>query len=132
MEKFIYPAVFNADTEAGGYVVTFPDLPDVITEGDNITEAYDMAKEALGAYIEMCIDGGENLPRPTAPDKIKPSAGGFVSLVDVDILQFKIKHSNKAVKKTLTIPEWLNKIAEAKQINFSAALQKALRQELGI
>jgi predicted RNase H-like HicB family nuclease len=129
MNKFIYSAVFEPDIEAGGYVVTFHDLP-VVTEGDTIAEAHFMATEALGAYIEMCLDDGDELPNPTPPNEIKPPEGGFVSLINVDMLQFKIQYSNKAVKKTLTIPEWLNNMAEAKHINFSAALQRALREDL--
>ena len=127
---FIYPAVFTPDENA--LMVTFPDLPMVITYGEGVTHAYEMAKEALGAYLEMAIDGNDQLPKPTAPDKIKTSKGGFVSLIDVDMIQFKTQYTNKAVKKTLTIPEWLNNMAEARHINFSATLQKALREELGI
>jgi predicted RNase H-like HicB family nuclease len=127
---FIYPAVFTPDGDA--LMVTFPDLPMVITYGEGITHAYEMAKEALGAYLEMAIDSGDKLPKPSAPNKVKISKGGFVSLIDVDLIQFKTMYTNKAIKKTLTIPEWLNNMAESKHINFSAILQKALRDELGI
>jgi predicted RNase H-like HicB family nuclease len=132
MNNFIYPAIFTPDLEVGGYVVTFPDLSGIITEGDDVKEALAMAKEALGSYIEMCVDDGEALPPPTAPDKIRAPEGGFISLIEVDLLHFKLQYSNKAVKKTLTIPEWLNSMAEARKINFSAVLKKGLRKELGI
>jgi hypothetical protein len=79
----------------------------------------------------MCLDDGSKLPNPTPPNEIKPPESGFVSLINVDMLQFKIQYSNKAVKKTLTIPEWLSNLAEARHIHFSATLQKALREELG-
>jgi predicted RNase H-like HicB family nuclease len=131
MNEFIYPALFTPDTEEGGYLITFPDLPDVITEGDSLTEAFHMAKEALGAYLEMCIDAGDALPEASAPDSIKIESG-FVSLIDVDIVQFKMQYSNKAVKKTLTLPEWLNSMAESRQVNFSQVLQEALRERLGV
>ena len=127
---FIYPAIFTPDENA--LMVTFPDLPMVITYGEGITHAYEMAKEALGTYLEMAIDSGDKLPKPTAPNKVKVSRDGFVSLIDVDMIRFKTQYVNKAVKKTLTIPEWLNNMAESRQINFSATLQKALREELGI
>jgi len=127
---FIYPAIFTPDEDA--LMVTFPDLPMVITYGEGTIHAYEMAKEALGAYLEMAIDNGDKLPKPTAPDKVKASKGGFVSLIDVDMIQFKTQYTNRAVKKTLSIPEWLNNMAESRQINFSAILQKALRDELGI
>ena len=127
---FLYPAAFTPDENA--LMVTFPDLPMVITYGEDVAHAYEMAKEALGAYIEMAIDGNDPLPKPTAPNKIKAPKGGFVSLIDVDMIQFKTQYANKAVKKTLTIPEWLSNMAESRHINFSATLQKALREELGI
>jgi predicted RNase H-like HicB family nuclease len=127
---FIYPAIFTPDEK--DLMVTFPDLPMVITYGEGITHAYEMAKEALGAYIEMAIDSGDKLPKPTTPNKLKAPKGGFISLIDVDMIQFKTQYANKAVKKTLTIPEWLNNMAEARHINFSLTLQKALREELGI
>ena len=127
---FIYPAIFTPDDNA--LMVTFPDLPMVITYGESIAHAYEMAKEALGAYLEMAIDSGDKLPEPTAPNKVKIPKGGFISLIDIDMIQFKIQYANKAIKKTLTIPEWLNNMAESRHINFSITLQKALREELGI
>jgi predicted RNase H-like HicB family nuclease len=130
MNYHIYPAVFEPDEDA--YKVTFPDLPSITTCGWSIEEAITMAKGALGAYLDMCLNSGDEMPKPTPPDKVIPPLGGFVSLIDVDMLQFKIQYGNKAVKKTLTIPEWLNNMAEARQVNFSATLQKALRKELGI
>ena len=57
---------------------------------------------------------------------------GFVSLIDVDLDEYSQKHGNKAIKKTLTIPAWLNTIAEVNDINFSQVLQNALKDQLGI
>jgi predicted RNase H-like HicB family nuclease len=131
MSYYIYPAVFEPDDDA--LKVTFPDLPSVITCGWGIEEALTMAKGALGAYIDMCLDSGESLPPPTPPDMIKISAeGSFVSLIDVDMARFRIQFGSKAIKKTLSLPEWLNAMAEERRINFSAALQEALKEKLGV
>ena len=131
-KNYFYPAIFEPDTEEGGYVISFPDLPDVNTEGDNVADALSMAKEALGAYVEMCLDAGDKLPEPSDPGSTAVPEGGFTSLIELDMLQFRMQYRSKAVKKTLTIPEWLNHMAEARSINFSATLQTALRAELGL
>jgi predicted RNase H-like HicB family nuclease len=130
MNYYVYTAVFEPDEDT--FKVTFPDLPSVITCGWSVEEALAMAKEALGAYLEMCVDAGEPLPSPTKPHLVKAPSGGFVSLVDVDMVQFRIQYGSKAVKKTLSLPEWMNNMAEKRNINFSAVLQNALRKELGV
>jgi len=123
----IYPAIFIKDGD--GYYVKFPDLKGCLTEGDTIEQAMTMAQEALGGYIASMKDRGLVIPEARDITSIK-SDEGFVSLVACDISKYS--RSNRAVKKTLTIPEWLNDEADKHHINYSSVLQDALRQALGV
>lgn len=127
MKRLFYPAVFHK-AEEGGYWVTFPDLPECITEGDSIEEAYEMAVDALGLALADRIQAKEELPAASGVDTIREE--GNVVVVPFDLLEYNRKHNNKAVKKTLTIPEWLNEQALAMNINFSQVLQDALMERV--
>lgn len=129
MERLFYPAVFHK-AEEGGYWVTFPDIPECITEGDDMAEAYDMAVEALGLTLEEKIENKEKLPVASEAEDIKED--GTIVVVQFDLEDYNKKHNNKAVKKTLTIPAWLNERALAMNVNFSQVLQDALMEKVGI
>jgi predicted RNase H-like HicB family nuclease len=127
MIKLYYPAIFHP--EKTGYSVTVPDIDGCFSEGDTLEEAIEMTCDAIGLCLEEC---GENYPVPSNPADIKTEPGDFVSLVPFDLLQYRRKHDTRAVKKTLTIPSWLNVIAEENHINFSSVLQTALKEQLHI
>lgn len=131
MEKRLYPAVFTP-AEDGGYTVDFPDLLGCVTEGDNLVEATEMAEDALGLYLSVLKDDKEAIPDPSAPNDVKKKENEFVSMIMWDEEAYLRKTDNKAVKKTLTIPAWLDTMAKAHNINFSNALQNALRRELNV
>lgn len=131
MDTYIFPAIFEP-SEDGGYCVTFPDLPGCITEGDTLKEAMSMAKDALELFIYNMEDDGEELPTPSAPETIKSLSGSFVVPIEAYMPLIRSEMANKSVKKTLTLPYWLNKIAEEKKVNFSQVLQVALKEQLGI
>lgn len=130
MSKYVYPAIF--EPEEGMYNVSFPDLPDCYTCGDSLSDAMYMAEDALSGYLARAEEMHREIPGASVLDAIRAGEGCFVSLVLADTEEFRRRTSSKAVKKTLTIPSWLNDAAEAQQINFSAVLQEALRQRLGI
>lgn len=130
-DRYIFPAIFEA-VEEGGYCITFPDLSGCITEGDSLDEALYMAKDALELYLYNIEDDNEEIPEPTAPEKIETCKGSFIVPIEVFMPPIREEMANKAVKKTLTIPNWLNKLAEEKKINFSQVLQLALKEKLGI
>ena len=125
--KYVYPAVFYK--EESGYSVLFSDF-ECATQGDNLTEAIEMAAEAAAGWIMGCIDKGDPLPKASEPASIIPDDNGFVSLMYIDLDELRSVYSEKPIKKTLTIPSWLNKAAERKNINFSAALKEALVEKL--
>lgn len=127
MKKMFYPAVFHR-AEEGGYWITFPDIPECITEGDNMEEAYNMAVDALGLALTDRIKEKQDLPKASEVDDIKED--GTVVVVQFDLAEYNRKHNNRAVKKTLSIPEWLNEEALAMNLNFSQVLQEALLERI--
>lgn len=124
--KIVYPAIFTYDKEANCYLVDFIDF-NCSTFGETVQEAFFMAEEAMGLYFE----DEREYPTPTENyNDIKLEENQFVSLIGVDMVEYYKRNSNKSVKKTLTIPEWLNVLAENENINFSQLLQEALKDKL--
>ena len=126
MSKRFYPAVFRQEND--GYSVSFPDLNGCFTEGDTLDEAYAMAIDAIGLYLQM-TDGSFRFPVASNPRDLSLANDEFVVLIEFDELDYLRKHDTKAVKKTLTIPSWLNAKAEEAGINFSQTLQEALKNQ---
>lgn len=129
-DKFFYPALFHKE-DGGGFWVSFPDIPECLTQGADMSQAYEMAVDALGLALEDRIKEN-NIPVPTSIDSLVIAENSYPVIIEFDLLEYKKKHSCRAVKKTLTIPEWLNDEAIKKGINFSAVLQEALKAQLGI
>lgn len=117
---FVYPAVFHK--EENSYWVEFPDLPGCHSYGSSVTETMACAQEALAGYILTLLEQERPIAVPSDIGTLS-AEDGFTSLVSCDIDQYK---ETKAVKKTLTIPAWLNDRAMAKGVNFSQVLQEAL------
>ena len=130
MNKLFYPAIFHT-AEESGFWVSFPDLPECLTEGDNMQDAYEMAVEALGLCLTERKKEGEVIPDPTEINKID-TEDGVLAIVEFDMLEYQKKHNSRAVKKTLSIPEWLNEEAVNRGVNFSQLLQEALMVKLNI
>ncbi|MCM1578384.1 MAG: type II toxin-antitoxin system HicB family antitoxin [Ruminococcus sp.] len=130
MSKYVYPAVFTEE-EDGGYSVEFPDIKGCFSQGEDTADALDAANDALCLMLYHMEKDGKNIPAPSDIREI--SAGnGFVSLVSCDTADYKKYYDNKAVKKTLSIPSWLNEMAEAEHINFSSLLKEALMAKLNV
>ena len=128
MDKLFYPAIFHP-AEEGGFWVSFPDIPECLTEGDDMQQAYEMAVEALGLSLTTMESEGEKMPDASAPDKIEVE-DGFLVVIEFDMMEYRKKHCSKAVKKTLSIPEWLNEAAIRAGVNFSQVLQEALMEKV--
>ena len=122
-----YPAIFTF--EDNQYWVEFIDLKGCYSDGETLAEAMENAKEAMGLYLEDL----EKYPTCTVNIKdIHLEENQVISFVSVDLVEHKRKYENKSVKKTLSIPSWLNTIAEKENINFSQVLQKALMDILQV
>lgn len=131
MEKLFYPAVFHHE-EVGGYSVDFPDLLGCVTEGDTLAEAIRMAEDALGIYLYTLKEEGEEAPAPSDPADVEVSGRDFVSLVEYDEVEYLKRTDSHSVKKTLTIPAWMDTLARENNLNFSNVLQNAIRRELNL
>jgi antitoxin HicB len=131
MNKLFYPAVFH-EAEEGGFWVSFPDIPECMTQGDDMQQAYEMAVEALGLSLSSMEDNGESIPEVSRPQDIQIEDGAFLVVVEFDMAEYRRKHCSRAVKKTLSIPEWLNDIAIRQNVNFSQVLQEALMEKVGV
>lgn len=132
----MYPACFYKEED--GYSVIFPDLNWLATQGDTLEEAMEMAVECLAGYLHSCQMDEEPIPEPSkmfdidpvavskqiAPDE--PLGEAFVNMISVDAAAYAKQHFEKSVRKTLTIPAWLNSAALEMNINFSQVLQEAL------
>ena len=129
--KLVYPAIFQTEN-VGGYSVSFPDLPGCYSQGDNLEEALDMARDAVGIYLSQLEADGKAFPVATELVKIAKEENETIVLVDMDLLAYKQRHDNRAVKKTLSIPGWLNTMAEREGVNFSGILQAALKERLRV
>ena len=132
----IYPACFYKEDD--GYSVIFPDLNYLATQGDTLEDAMEMAVECLASHLHSCKTDGETVPAPSSLTDIDPVAvskevspdepigEAFVNMVSVDVDVYAKAHFEKSVRKTLTIPAWLNAAALEQGINFSQTLQEAL------
>lgn len=127
---FYYPAVFQK--EEVGYSVWVPDIQGCVSQGDTFDEAMEYIKDAIGICIDLIVQNGNVPPKATEPNGIELEPDQFVAVVSFDFDEYQKKHGEKSVKKTLTLPAWLNTLSERKNINFSQVLQNALIHELQI
>lgn len=127
--KQCYPVILTPDEP--GYIVYIPDF-DINTEGNTLTEAIEMARDAIGIVGIDMEDDKKALPVPSQIKDIKSNKDDIVTLVDVDFTAYRKQIDNRSVKKNCTLPSWLNDEAEKANINFSALLQQALKNELGL
>lgn len=130
MAKYIYPAIFAK--EGGLYTVRFPDLDSCYTQGEDLQDACEMAADVLCLTLYNLEEEKAVIPPASEIGQLTPQEGEFASLVSCDTLEYRKYYDNRAVKKTLTIPAWLNTMSEREGINFSAVLQAALKAELNL
>jgi predicted RNase H-like HicB family nuclease len=131
MAKYVYPAIFTPE-DVGGYSIRFPDVEGCYTQGEDLADGIIMANDALCMMLYGMEDDGKPLPPATALNNVAHEAEEIVTLIACDTLEYRKLFDNKAVKKTLTIPNWLNTLAERNGVNFSGVLQEALKQKLNI
>ncbi len=135
-----YPACFFK--EENGYSVIFPGLNHLATCGETLDEALAMAIDCLAGYLYLLRKDGEIAPDPLPMNKVNlsdiakeleiESSESFINMVTVDVAEYARTHFERSVKKTLTIPAWLNAAAIERHINFSQVLQEALMQKMQI
>jgi predicted RNase H-like HicB family nuclease len=124
--KLTYPAIFYPWGYSPGYTVEVPDLPGCVSEGDSLAEAIIMGTDAASGWVLTELEDGKPVPKASPIETIHPKDGGFVSMLVLDMDAYAEKYGNKAMRKNLTIPAWLNTFAESRHINFSQVLQDSL------
>lgn len=124
--KLVYPAIFTPDSENKGYTVEVPDLPGCVTEGDSLAEAIEMGIDAASGWILGELEDGNAYPDPSKHDDISVPTGSFINLLVLDIDAYAERYGDKAVRKNITIPAWLNTYGEKNHVNFSRVLTDAL------
>ncbi len=129
MAKYVFPAIFTEEDD-GKYSVLFPDIENCFTGGDDMANALEMAEDVLCLMLYDMEKEGKAIPVPSECKAIEVEDGGVVSLVRCDTETYRRFYENKSVKKTLTIPMWLNERAERANVNFSGVLQEALKAQL--
>lgn len=129
--KYAYPAIIQAEAD-GLYSVEFPDIEGCVTSGSSLPDAIQMAEDALCLMLYDMEESSEAIPAPSDLKAVQAGTDALVSLVCCDTIEYRKLYNNKAVKKTLTIPAWLNTMAERADLNFSSVLQDALKLRLDI
>ncbi|MBZ4653946.1 MAG: hypothetical protein JG781_1285 [Peptococcaceae bacterium] len=122
---YIYPAIFEHNDD-GSYTITFPDLPGCISEGKTLANALEMAQKALTQWIEYLLDENESIPEPSDIKNIILTNNQFANLVRAEI------RDNRAIRRTVSIPSWLDEKASNAGLSLSKILQDALKDRLGI
>lgn len=129
-ENYIYPVVIR--NEGDRLLITFPDFPNQITEADTEEAAIIAAQEVLALCISDNEEKGNDNPIPAEQVKINLENGEKLIYVHVWMPYFRRIEKVVYIKKTLTIPKWIDEMAKAKNVNFSAILVKGLKAELGL
>lgn len=125
--QLTYPACFYPDEEQeGAYAVVVPDLPGCVSGGNTLAEAILMGTDAASGWVLDELEDGNPVPPASPIESVTPEPGGFVSMLVLDMDAYAQKYGDKAVRKNLTIPAWLNTFAENNHINFSQVLQDSL------
>ncbi|WP_025692310.1 type II toxin-antitoxin system HicB family antitoxin [Paenibacillus zanthoxyli] len=133
-KKDVYRFWALLDAADEGISVRFPDLPGCLTSGDTAEEAHAAAREALEGFLYVMEQDNDPIPDPSPLDAIlkQAEAGEAASEVHVYMPTVRDAFESKAIKKTLTVPKWLNDEAERQHLNFSQILQEGLKRSLGI
>lgn len=123
----MYTAVFHRD---GKYIsVMFPDVPEALTQGETYQEAFEKAEEVLG----FALEDYEQLPKATEPEQIKEMyPDGMLTFVEIDMTKYMKKYHSKAVRKNVTVPEYLTILAKEDKLNISKFLTESLEKRYSI
>lgn len=130
---YAFPAVLTIDHEDNDAVlVSFPDLDNCFADGNDFADALEEAREALGNVLYWMEKDEQPIPEPSDIRTIEVHNDSIKTLVAVDMIEFRRAWDTRSVNRTVTLPAWLDEMAKKEQVNFSQALQQALKNKLGI
>ena len=122
----VYPAILHKED---GFWIEFPDLEGCQTYGSTLEETMELAQEALGLYLVSLLENKQDIPAPSNLSDLNPGEG-HLTYVSTDVDAYR--RDTRAVKKMLSIPAWLAKEADAKNVSLSKVLQDALKERLNV
>ena len=125
--KNAYPIILIWDKNE--YYVEIPDF-EIGTQGKDLADAIEMARDAIGIMGIDMEDDGEKIPTPSSMASVTVPDGALVSLVDVDFAEYRRRSDMRTVRRNVSLPGWLDEAASEAGINVSAVLQAALKKEL--
>lgn len=128
--KLVYPAIFTPFGDREGFTVELPDLPGCVTEGDNLAEAIEMGMDAASGWILGEIEEGNNYPAASAANQVEVPEGSFVNLLVLDMDAYAEKYGDKAIRKNITIPAYMNTYIEKNGISLSKITQDAIGERM--
>lgn len=131
LDNYTFPGIIVKNDDSKGYGIYFPDLPGCVSYGKTLNEVMNYAREALELHLWGMEQDGEIVPKPSQIDETNLQEGQILCMIDINMFSVRCQMDNRSVKKTLTIPWYLNEIAERNKVNFSQVLQKALIDLLG-
>lgn len=129
--KAVYVAVLTPIPDNGGYAARVPDIDGCITTGVDIQDTITNIRDALAGCICTLEDYNQPIAKPAAPESIQHAEDSFLALIDVDTLKYREETDTRAVRKNVSMPAWLLRMADIQGINCSQVLQDALKQRLG-
>ena len=125
--KYIYTALFTPIEDGSGYYAKVPDLPGCITTGNRLSDAIDQITDAMSAWLVVAEDEGEPITPPSPQEKLSVDAGTICSLISADTIEYRAQTDTRAVRKNVSLPSWMVRLADKRGINCSQVLQDALR-----
>ena len=125
--KYIYTALFTPIEDGSGYYAKVPDLPGCITTGNSLSDAIDQITDAMSAWLVVAEDEGEPISPPSPQEKLSVDAGTICSLISADTIEYRAQTDTRAVRKNVSLPSWMVRLADKRGINCSQVLQDALR-----
>ena len=125
--KYIYTALFTPIEDGSGYYAKVPDLPGCITTGNSLSDAIDQITDAMSAWLGVAEAEGEPITPPSPQEKLSVDAGTICSLISADTIEYRAQTDTRAVRKNVSLPSWMVRLADKRGINCSQVLQDALR-----
>ena len=126
--KYTYSALIREDS--GTFYVSFPDLSGCVTTGHDLSDAIEQATDALSAWLCVAEDEKLDIPEPSKQDEIKRNTGDYLAIISADTLKYRAATDTRAVRKNVSLPAWLARLADQRRLNCSQILQEALLSKL--
>lgn len=126
MTEYVYPALFHFNQSDSSYTITYPDIPGCISEGKSLENALYMAQDVLRVWLQYALDEKDAIPAPSALQQITAGPDEFVNLIRANV------KDTRAVRRTVSIPKWMDEQVSAAGISLSCILQEALKERLGV